>query len=142
MQKIIDLAQAKYQTGDHAVAALVVKDNEIIAEDVTTVIRDHDSTCHAEINVLRQAMKKLNSSTLKDCYLYTTFEPCPMCTSAAIWAKKKGIVYGASREDRTEDYPWRIMIPASEVIERGMPKLELWPEFMREECKELLKLIP
>lgn len=32
------------------------------------------------------------------------------------------------------------MIPAQEVIERGMPKLELYPEFMREECKTLLQL--
>ncbi len=77
---------------------------------------------------------------LIDCYLYTTYEPCPMCSSAAIWAKMKGIIYGASREDRTDAYPWRVLIPAEEVIKQGTPILELYPEFMREECKKLLTL--
>lgn len=59
---------------------------------------------------------------------------------AAIWARMKGIVYGASREDQTKEYSWRVNIPASEIISRSTPKLELYPEFMRDECKELLKL--
>lgn len=142
MERLIILAKENYVESGHAVAALVVKDDEVVAEAVTTVARDKDSTCHAEINALRAAMKKLDSRTLVDCYLYTTFEPCPMCTSAAVWAKMKGIVYGASREDRTEHYPWRIMIPASEILERSTPKLELVSEFMREECRELLYLVP
>ncbi len=140
MHRAIDFARAHHQESGHAVAALIVKDDQVIAEAITTVTQDQDSTCHAEINALRAAMKKLGTRTLVDCYLYTTYEPCPMCTSAAIRAKMKGIVYGASREDRNEKYSWRIMIPASEVIERGMPKLELYPEFMRDECRKLLNL--
>ncbi len=141
MERLIALAKSNYQQSGHAVAALVVRAGEVVSEATTTVVRDKDSTCHAEVNALREAMKKLDSRTLVDCYLYTTYEPCPMCTSAAIWAKMKGIVYGASREDRNDHYPWRIMIPAAEVLERGMPTLELYPEFMRPECKELLALV-
>lgn len=141
MNKAITLAKERYREGGHAVAALVVSGGgEIIAKDITTVNRDKDATCHAEINALRQAMKILNSKTLPECYLYTTYEPCPMCTAAAIWAKMRGIIYGASRGDQNENYPWRVYIPAQEVVERSEPKLELYPEFMREECKALLKL--
>jgi tRNA(Arg) A34 adenosine deaminase TadA len=121
------------------VAAIIVKDDQIIAEAFTTVRKDQDPTAHAEINVIRDAAKKLGTK-LYDCYLYTTYEPCPMCASAAIWAKMKGIVYGASRDDQTEQHPWRVYIPAAEVIEHGTPLLELYPEFMREECKSLLTL--
>jgi tRNA(Arg) A34 adenosine deaminase TadA len=51
----------------------------------------------------------------------------------------QGIVYGASREDETVKNPWRVVIPAEEVIKHGTPKLELYKEFMRDECKKLLQ---
>lgn len=141
MERAIKLAIDKHKESGHAVAAIIVKDGKIITEAFTSVNRDNDPTCHAEMNAIRLAAKKLHSKKLEGCYLYSTYEPCPMCTSAAIWARMKGIIYGASREDRTEKCPWRIMIPASEVIIHGIPKLELYPEFMREECKKLLNLI-
>lgn len=138
MRRAIDLAREKYIEGGHAVAAIIVRDDEIISEAYTTIERDQDPTCHAEMNAIRETAKKLHSKKLDNCYLYTTYEPCPMCASAAIWARMKGIIYGASREDQTEKHPWRVHIPASEVIKNGTPKLELFPEFMRDECKKLL----
>jgi tRNA(Arg) A34 adenosine deaminase TadA len=139
MKKAIELTKEKYKKGGHAVAAIIVKNDEIISEAFTSVRRDQDPTAHAEINAIRMAAKKLGNKLI-DCYLYTTYEPCPMCASAAIWAKMKGIIYGASREDRTEACPWRVLIPATEVVKQGTPILELYPEFMREECKKLLVL--
>ncbi|MDO8657025.1 MAG: nucleoside deaminase, partial [Nanoarchaeota archaeon] len=108
MQRAIDLAQEKYKEGGHAVAALIVKDNKILAEAFTTINKDQDPTCHAEMNVIRLAAKKLHSKKLEMCILYSTFEPCPMCTSAAIWARMKGIVFGANMDDETEKCPQRI----------------------------------
>ncbi len=140
MQRIIDLAKEKHKEGGHAVAAIIVKDDEIISEAFTTINRDQDPTCHAEINAIKLAAKKLNSKVLENCYLYSTFEPCPMCTSAAIWARMKGIIYGASMEDETEKCPQRVKIRCSKVIESGTPKLELYQNFMRDECKKLLFL--
>ncbi len=140
MSRAIALAKEKYKEGGHAVGAIIVKDDIIVAEAFTTIRRDNDPTAHAEINVIRAAAKKLGTKLI-DCYLYTTYEPCPMCTTAAIWARMSGIVYGASREDKTEGYPWRISIPAADVIAKGEPELELFPECMRNECKELLTLV-
>lgn len=139
MNRAIQIAQENYKEGGHAVAAIIVKDDEIIAEAFTTIRRDNDPTAHAEMNAIRMAAKKFGKK-LFDCYLYTTYEPCPMSTSAAIWARMKGIVYGASRDDQNEDYPWRVYVPSSEIVERSEPKLELYPEVMREECKKLLML--
>jgi Cytosine/adenosine deaminases len=140
MNKAIDLAKEKYNEGGHAVAAIIVRNDEIISEAFTTINKDHDPTCHAEMNAIRKAAKKLHSKVLDNCYLYTTYEPCPMCTSAAIWSKMKGIIYGASMKDQTKSHPQRINIPASNIIKNGIPKLELYSEFMREECKKLLAL--
>lgn len=140
MREAIALARKNFEEGDYAVAALVVQDGKVLAQAGTTITKEQDATCHAEINVIRKASKLLGSKNLTGCYLYTTYEPCPMCTAASIWAKVHGIVYGASREDQTPQAPWRVNIPAAEVIKKGTPALELYPEFMREECKQLLNL--
>ena len=138
MEKIIELAKQAHKEHGFAVAALVVKENEVIAHGFTSVRKEKDPTAHAEISSIRNACKKLDSTKLEGCYLYTTYEPCPMCISAAIWARMKGVVWGASREDSTATHPWRIKIPATDVINKGTPLLEFHSEFMREECKVLL----
>ncbi len=140
MRQAIELAKKSFVSGDYAVAAIIVLDSKILTEATTTITHTQDPTAHAEVNAIRQASQLLKSKKLENCYLYTTYEPCPMCTSAAIWARMKGIVYGASREDATLQNPWRVMISSKEVIKHGTPKLELYPKFMREECKKLLQL--
>lgn len=140
MQLAIDFAIENYKKEGHAIAAIIVKNNKIISKSSTTVNQNNDPTCHAEINAIKIAADKLKSKHLKNCYLYTTFEPCPMCTSAIIWAKMKGIIYGANMIDETKSHPQRIKIRCSQVIKKGSPKIKLYPNFMRNECKELLKL--
>ena len=140
MERAIALAREGNKIGGHAVGAVIVKDGTIISEAFTTAIRDNDPTAHAEINAIRLAGKMLKSRKLNGCYLYTTYEPCPMCAAACVWARMAGIVYGASGKDATPECSWRIAIPSATVIAAGDPKLELYPEFMRDECKPLLSL--
>ena len=64
--------------------AVIIKDDKVIAISSNTVLRDNDPTAHAEINAIREACKKLETYDLKDCTLYTTAYPCPMCLSAII----------------------------------------------------------
>jgi len=79
--------------------AIIVKDNEIIAKAHNTVIKSNDPTAHAEINAIRKASKKINNFNLSGSEIYTTFEPCPMCLSAILWARIDKIYYLYSRED-------------------------------------------
>lgn len=140
MKRAIQTARANNHAGEHAVAAIVVRGDDIIAQDSTSIIADNDPTAHAELKAIRRACQFLGQKSLPDCYLYTTFEPCPMCTTAAIWARMRGIVYGAHHLDATESHPWRIVIPAAEIISRGTPVLELYGDILREDCCELLRL--
>lgn len=79
--------------------AVIVKDGEIIATGVNSVTLDNDPTAHAEVSAIRNACKKLNSFKLKDCIVYSSCEPCPMCLSALYWAGVKKIFYGNTKED-------------------------------------------
>lgn len=71
----------------------------ILAIDRNTVIKTKDPTAHAEINVIRKACKILNDNFLSNCILVTTAKSCPMCLSAACWAKIKTIYYSESYDN-------------------------------------------
>ena len=79
--------------------ALVLKDDQVISIGHNTVLKDNDPTAHAEINAIRQACQKLNTYDLKDCVLFATSEPCPMCLSAIIWSNIKTVYFGTNRKE-------------------------------------------
>ena len=78
---------------------VVVKNGKIVTSTHNTVHKDNDATCHAEMNAIREASKKIKNFNLSDCEVYTTGKPCPMCRAALNWAKVKNIYYGCSYED-------------------------------------------
>lgn len=90
------LADKAAELDEIPVGALLVKDDQIIAEGWNISIANHDPCGHAEIRVLREGGKALQNYRLIDCTLYVTLEPCPMCAGALVHARVKRVVYGAS----------------------------------------------
>ncbi len=80
-------------------ALIIDNNNQVIAVASNSVLRDHDPTAHAEINVIRKATKKLQTHDLSGCILYTTAYPCPMCLGAIIWSNIKKVYYGCVEKD-------------------------------------------
>lgn len=116
--------------------AVLVKDNQIIAQTNNTVILSKDPTAHAEVNAIREASKKLNTYNLEGCTLYTTSEPCPMCMSAIIWANIKDVYYGTNRFDvaKTGFRDQSIYDYLADKETNVVNKIEL----DKEQCQELL----
>lgn len=79
--------------------AVIVRHGEIVAEAVNQVTSSNDPTAHAEILAIRQACAKLRAFELKDCELYTSCEPCPMCLGAIYWARLARIYYANTAAD-------------------------------------------
>ncbi|MCK4675596.1 MAG: tRNA adenosine(34) deaminase TadA [Gammaproteobacteria bacterium] len=100
MEKAIELARKAEAAGEVPVGAVLVKDDELIAEGWNQPISSHDATSHAEIMAMREAGKKLNNYRLVDTKMYVTLEPCSMCVGAMIHARVSKVIYGAS-EPRT-----------------------------------------
>lgn len=82
--------------------AVVVKDDKIVGKGHNRVLINHDPTCHAEIEAIRDACKNLNTHDLTGCTLYTSCYPCPMCLSAIIWANIKKVYYGNTAKDAAD----------------------------------------
>ncbi|MGA8881476.1 MAG: nucleoside deaminase, partial [Azonexus sp.] len=79
--------------------AVLVRDGKIIAEGWNRVVATHDPTAHAEIMAIRAACAAVNSFHLPETTLYASSEPCPMCLSAAYWARIERIVFANSRAE-------------------------------------------
>lgn len=80
-------------------AAAIVREGNIVAEGANCVTAANDPTAHAEVTAIRAAARALNTFTLAGCALYSSCEPCPMCLSAAYWARVDVVYFGASAAD-------------------------------------------
>jgi tRNA(adenine34) deaminase len=81
------------------IGCVIVLDGRIIAAERNHVEDRHDATAHAEIEAMRAAGAAFDRGELRGAVLYSTLQPCGMCTMASIWSKVRRIVYGAGRED-------------------------------------------
>lgn len=79
--------------------AVIVKDEEVIAEGNNQVTSQNDPTMHAEIVAIRRACEKLGTFDLSGCTLYTSCEPCPMCVGAVYWSHLDALYYANTKED-------------------------------------------
>ena len=89
-------AQAAADAGEVPVGAVVVRAGQVIASGHNAPLASHDPTAHAEVNAMRAAAQTLGNYRLDDCTLYVTLEPCAMCSGAALHARFKRVVFGAS----------------------------------------------
>ena len=79
--------------------AVVVQDGQVVAEGWNQVTSTNDPTAHAEVVAIRRACTALGRFDLRGAVLYTSCEPCPMCLSAAYWARLDAVVFGNARDD-------------------------------------------
>ena len=151
MQVAIEEAKKSAKKREYAIGAVVVKGNRIIARSEQRRNRDYTPTAHAEALAINKACKKLKSLFLEGCVLYSTHEPCAICTGAVAWARMKGIVYGVTTKDMIKFAKKKgkkkssrsFYIPCEKLLKYEKPrKIFLVKKFMRKDCKELFKLYP
>ena len=118
--------------------AMIVRGNQWIASAHNTVLRDHDATCHAEVNAIRMASKKLKRFDLSDCVIYSTTEPCPMCFSAIHWAKISKVIFGTSIADVAKRGFHELAVSNRTLKKIGGSPTKLRGGFMLQTCRELL----
>ena len=81
------------------IGCVIVLDGQVIAAERNHVSEHQDATAHAEIEAIRAAGRGREDGELRGAVLYSTLQPCGMCTMASIWSKVGRIVFGAGRED-------------------------------------------
>jgi tRNA(adenine34) deaminase len=96
MQAAIKLANKAAALGEVPVGAVIVRDNQLIAEGFNQPIQTHDASAHAEMMALRAAGGAIQNYRLVDTTLYVTIEPCMMCAGALVHARIGRLVFAAA----------------------------------------------
>ena len=119
--------------------ACLVHRGKILASSHNRVLKTHDATAHAEMNVLRRACRLLKRWDLSGCTMVTTTEPCPMCFSAIHWARIPVVVYGTSIKDVQHLGFNEIPLSAVQINRRSGGNVRLIGGVMLQECRQLLE---
>jgi len=105
MRRAIAIAREAARTpGAVPIGCVIARDGVVLAEGHNQTGMDHDPTAHAEIVVIRRACSGLAEDDLRGATLYSTLQPCGMCSMASVWAKVRHIVYGAERNQVHQMY--------------------------------------
>ena len=96
MQKAIELSRLAVAHGNEPFGAVLVKDGEIAFTNENQIYTRHDPTFHGEAGLIREFCAQTGVTDLRDYTMYSSCEPCFMCSGAMVWIKLGRLVYGAS----------------------------------------------
>ena len=99
MDHALRLAQEAFDRGDWPVAAVIVREDSVVATGQNRQNTRNDVTFHAETDALRTAFAALKTTDLSGATVYTTMEPCPMCAEAMRMAGVSRLVLGLRHAD-------------------------------------------
>jgi tRNA(adenine34) deaminase len=125
MRRAISEARKAKNGGDMPFGAVIASGGKILVAAGNSEHLDQDVTQHAEVKAIREASRLLGRRDLSDCTIYSTMEPCPMCTGAILHSCISRIVYALSRDDLPHLFRTRnIRLHHLALDSHHIPKLE------------------
>jgi len=137
MAMALEEAKVSKREGNKGYGAVVAIGNEVIGRAHDTAITEKDPSLHAELNAIRQAVHTIGDADLSGAVLFSTCEPCPMCSSLAVWANLTTVVYGVSIQETVQMGRSRIQVSSKKIVERSPVMVEVIGGVLREECLSL-----
>ncbi len=114
-ERFMRLALDEARQGDFPFGAVIVRDGEVLARGFNSGRRDDDPTAHGEMEAIRAFLAEHGAAALRGTTLYTTGEPCAMCSGAIIWCGIGRIVYAASLAELATKID-QIMLTSADVV--------------------------
>ena len=143
LRESIKQSHISKNNGHHPFAALVVAEDGTIISSAgnNSMPPKGDPTQHAELRAAADAAKRVSQEELSKATLYTSAEPCAMCTGAVYWTGIGRIVYALSEENlliQTGDDPENptFALPCRDVVARGQRDIEVIGPALEEEARE------
>lgn len=115
MQEAVKEAYKALDADEVPIGAVVVCGGKIIARAFNMTETLQDVTAHAEMQAFTAAAADSGGKYLKDCTLYVTLQPCPMCAGAAYWTQIGRVVYGATDQKHSNIDRKPLFHPRTEV---------------------------
>lgn len=97
LRRAIALAAAARESGNPPFGSILVgADGSIVAEDSNTSITDNDISAHPELKLAKWAARELSPEDAAKTTMYTSCQPCGMCTGAIERSGLGRVVYALS----------------------------------------------
>lgn len=135
MRMAIAEAKLASEAGDVPIGAVVVLGNRILGRGHNQVEQLKDPTAHAEILAIGAAAATIGDWRLENCTLYSTLEPCTMCSGAILLGRPRIVVYGA-RDPRAG-----AIVSTATLLDQNAYNLDfqIIAGVLEDECSDLLK---
>ena len=139
MQLAIDLSIENVANGGGPFGAVIVKDGEVVFTNENQIYTMHDPTFHGEAGLIRRFCAQTGITDLREYTLYSSCEPCFMCSGAMVWVKLGRLVYGASNTDLERILGNEGCNCSRMVFENSFWQPEVTEGVLREQAMEVLK---
>jgi tRNA(Arg) A34 adenosine deaminase TadA len=126
----IDLAHRARGNGNHPFGALLAAPSgHVLCEAENTVVTNGDVTGHAELNLVSKACRALTAAQLATATLFTSTEPCAMCSGAIYWSRIPRVVYALGEDELAvlagSGGELILQLPSRQVFAAGSPAVEV-----------------
>lgn len=139
MEEALRLSKAAAQHGNEPFGAILVKDGAIVYSNENQVHSASDPTFHAEAGLLRRFCAETGITDLREYTLYSSCEPCFMCSGAMVWTRLSRLVYGASNRDLCAIFGEEGSDCSHLVFSHSDHQPEVTAGVLRQECLEVLR---
>jgi tRNA(adenine34) deaminase len=109
MHRCVTLAQSARSRREYPFAAVIGRRGEFICESLNMVRTERDVTRHAEMVAISSAQKQLQSTSLDECTIYSTIEPCAMCSYAIRESRIGRVIFGLQSPVMGGNSRWNIL---------------------------------
>ena len=141
LRSAIAIARRSRDHGNHPFGALLAgPDGQVLLEAENTVVTGPDCTGHAETNLMRLASRQFAADFLAGCSLYTSTEPCPMCSGAIFWGGVGRVVFALGQQalyDLIGPGGDELLLSCRDVFARGSRTIEVLGPALEAEALEV-----
>lgn len=138
MREAIAESHKGLKEGNGPTGCVIVKDGKVLARGHNEETVDCDPTAHAEIVTIRRLCSEIGTRDLTGCTIYSTLQPCGMCSVACLWANVSKVVYGASRKNVSEElFSEEHLNTIDYIVDSSHKDVEVISDVLASECAQL-----
>ena len=139
MKRAIELSKLAVEHGNEPFGAVLVKNDQIVFTNENQIYTRHDPTFHGEAGLIREFCAQTAITDVHEYTLYSSCEPCFMCSGAMVWVKLGRLIYGASNIDLENILGNKGCNCSKMVFDNSFWRLQVTEGIMREEALTVLK---
>lgn len=141
MMRCIALSVRSGEEGEYPYGVVIRRAGDVVAESINRVAHERDVTRHAEVVAISQAQKALGATSLDDCTIYVSAEPCAYCSYAIRESRIGRVIYGLRSPHMGGVSKWNVL--PDEDLSNTMPEVfapppEIIAGYMAHEVEQAL----